>query len=297
MKTITVKIPLTFVFLTIVFIDASLAESPKAEPLSDHLNHTIKKKDAQAEEVELQLNRDYWAGYVTDTKSILTSPSRWESSDWMKASVIMAMTVGLYAYDQDIRDWVQDNRNDTTDKIAKTAKPFGDGMYTLPALGGFYLYGSVLEDEKAQTTALLSLESFAVSGMFIQVMKFTGHRHRPNSGDPPDTWDGPGFSISHLSFPSGHSSAAFSVATVIASEYDDIVLVPPLAYGIATLAALSRINDDAHWASDIFFGSAIGYFTAKAIFNLHNNSKKDRNFAIIPIIDGPHAGLLIAYGF
>jgi len=43
-----------------------------------------------------------------------------------------------------------------------------------------------------------------------------------------------------------------------------------LAYGIATLTALSRVNDNAHWASDIFFGAVIGYFTAKAIIAQNN---------------------------
>jgi membrane-associated phospholipid phosphatase len=43
-----------------------------------------------------------------------------------------------------------------------------------------------------------------------------------------------------------------------------------LAYGIATLTALSRVNDNAHWASDVFFGAIIGYFTAKAIMALNN---------------------------
>lgn len=83
-------------------------------------------------------------------------------------------------------------------------------------------------------------------------------------------WDGPGFSTSNLSFPSGHASSAFAIATVIALEYGDRAFVPPLAYGIATLAAFSRVNDNAHWASDVFFGAIVGYLTAKAIIALNN---------------------------
>ncbi len=218
----------------------------------------------------LKLYRDYFEGYISDIKNILTLPSHWQRSDWIKASLIAGITTGLYTQDQKIQDWVQENRSTTSDKISKFAKPFGDGRYTLPGLGALYLYGHFFEDEKAQRTALLSLESFVISGLFVQALKFTGHRHRPSSGDPYNTWDGPSFSTSNLSFPSGHSSSAFAIATVIASEYRDKTFIPPLAYGIATLTALSRVNDNAHWASDVFFGAIVGYFTAKAIIALNN---------------------------
>jgi len=219
---------------------------------------------------ELKLNRDYFEGYISDIKNILTSPSHWQRSDWIKASLIAGITAGLYTQDQKIQDWVQENRSTTSDKISKFAKPFGDGRYTLPGLGALYLYGHLFEDEKAQRTTLLSLKSLVISGLFVQALKFAGHRHRPSSGDTYNMWDGPSFSTSNLSFPSGHASSAFAIATIIASEYADKAFVPPLVYGIATLTALSRVNDNAHWASDVFFGAVIGYFTAKAIIAQNN---------------------------
>ena len=219
---------------------------------------------------ELKLNGDYFEGYISDIKNILISPSGWERSDWIKASLITGITAGLYTQDQKIQDWVQQNRSSVSDKISEFAKPFGDGRYTLPGLGALYLYGHFFENQKAQRTALLSLESFVVSGIIVQAIKFIGHRHRPSSGNPYNAWDGPGFSTSNLSFPSGHSSSAFAIATVIASEYPDKAFVTPLAYGIATLTALSRVNDNAHWVSDVFFGAIIGYFTAKAIIAQNN---------------------------
>ena len=284
-----------FFFLTVI-INVSFAQLPEGNSQFQLVNQTFHAKEDQAEEVEIQSNRDFWKTYISDTKSILTSPSRWERSDWIKASLIMGVTVGLYIFDQDIQEWVQENRDDSSDNIASFAKPFGNGRYTLPPLGILYLYGHFYENEKAMRVSLLGLKSFVISGIFTQAIKFTGHRHRPNSGDPYDTWDGPSFSTDHLSFPSGHSAAAFSIATVIASEYDDKVLIPPLVYGIATLTALSRVNDNDHWTSDVFFGSAIGYFTAKAIIGLHD-SKKDRNYSILPMINGKQFALLLSYNF
>lgn len=241
----------------------------------------------------VELNKDYLQGYITDTKSILTSPSRWEKADWLKASLVAGVTIGLYAYDRDIQDWAQKKRNSTTNDVARLISPFGNRLVTLPALGVFYLYGHSQGDKKARSTALLSLESFLLSSVFTQAIKFTTHRYRPSEGNQ-DKWDGPSFSTSHLSFPSWESSSAFAIGTVIASEYRDNAWVPPLAYGIAALTALSRVNDNDHWASDVFFGSAIGFFTAKAIVALH---KKDINLAVIPVIDGQLRGLAISYKF
>ena len=254
---------------------------------------------ASAEESQndrYRLNKAYFTGYLLDTKEIITAPSRWEAKDWGSFSLIIGITAGLYAYDLEIQDWVQDKRNDTTDDIAKFAKPFGEGVFTLPPLAVLYLYGHYQNNEKARRVALMSFESYVVTGVFTQFLKFSAHRHRPGSGDSHEVWDGPGFSTDNLSFPSGHSSSAFSVATVIASEYKDYPVVPYVAYSVATLTALSRVNDNDHWASDVFLGSAIGYFTAKAIVGMHSDNE-DRRLTLIPVVDADRTALLASYRF
>jgi len=69
-----------------------------------------------------------------------------------------------------------------------------------------------------------------------------------------------------------------------------------LAYGLATLTALSRVNDNAHWASDVFVGSAIGYFTAKAIVRRHRKNRGN-NLMVLPLLGSKHTGLLVSYQF
>jgi hypothetical protein len=268
----------------------------KASPREQFLNETINSEDESTQEGTYIIDKEYWRGYIFDTKRIIASPLGWERSDWLKVSFVVGVSVGLYAYDEDIRDWVQDNRNDTRDDIADIFEIFGDGQYTLPPLGVLYAYGHFTESERARRAALLSLESFLVSGVFTQAIKFAGHRHRPDSGQSSREWDGPGFSSDDLSFPSGHSQTAFSIATVIASEYDDYALISPLAYGIATMAAFSRVYHNNHWVSDVFFGSVLGYFTAKAIVAFHD-SDRGKNLCVAPIVDGRQTGLFITYWF
>lgn len=277
------------VLLTVLLANQSFAQS-----LADQGPPEQTSPGEKGRPKGVELNKDYLKGYITDTKSILTSPWRWEKADWLKASLVVGVTIGLYAYDQDIQDWAQKKRNSTTNDMARLVNPFGNPLIILPALGGFYLYGYSQEDKKARSTALLSLESFLLSSVFTQAIKFSTHRYRPSEGNQHDQWDGPSSSTSHLSFPSWESSSVFAIGTVIASEYHDNAWVPPLAYGIAALTALSRINDNDHWASDVFFGSAIGFFTAKAIVALH---KKGSNLTVTPLIDGQLRGLAISYKF
>jgi len=243
---------------------------------------------------DLRLNKTYFKGYIDDTGKILASPLRCDEKDWSVSVLALSVTAGLYAYDQDLKDWMQKKRNGTTNDLAKVVTPLGNCLYTLPTMGLVYLYGDVQESAKAKRIGLLGAESIFLSGAFTAVIKFAGHRHRPDTGDSYDRWDGPGFSTDNLSFPSEHASAAFSLATVIASESDN-PYVAPAAYGIATLVALSRLNDNDHWSSDAFVGAALGYFTAKAVLRYHQ--KKDIPLTLLPDVSGDRYGVLMSYRF
>ena len=100
---------------------------------------------------------------------------------------------------------------------------------------------------------------------------------------------------SYLSFPSGDASSAFAIASVVASEYDNIV-VPALVYTTASLIALERVYNNAHWSSDVFVGSAIGYFTGKAIETSHWNASGSK-LSVVPLLDAKEVGLLVTYRY
>ncbi|HEX2953554.1 MAG TPA: phosphatase PAP2 family protein [Bacillota bacterium] len=242
------------------------------------------------------LTVDYWAGYISDTESIATAPFHWQASDWGKAALVLGIASVFYMKDSEIRDWSQDHRSDAGDSIAKVAKHFGGNIVLLP-LSALYLYGYESDDLRARRTALLGLESFIETTFITASLKYMGQRSRPYTGDPYDTWDGIGLSgdNDYLSFPSTHAARAFSIATIIAEEYKDRPFVPILSYSLATLTALSRINDDEHWASDVFVGSAIGYFTAKAILARH--PVDGESWTVLPTTDGKSIGLGVRYQF
>ena len=283
-----------FSFALLILASVTTAYGQAAEPSSQAEDSSRLETKVAARADDLHLDREYFKGYLTDTASIISSPLRWDKKDWLTASLVLGAAAGFYVYDEKIHDWTQERRGGTTDGISRFAKPFGEGQYVVPALGLFYLYGYTAKDGKAEKTALLSAESLLISSAFTQALKYSTHRQRPEDSNQHDRWDGPSFSGNNLSFASGESTAAFSIATVIASEYEAEPWVAPLAYGIATLAALARINDNAHWASDVLVGSAIGHFTAKAIVKLH---RKQSKFALTPEAVGGGMGLNFSYNF
>lgn len=256
---------------------------------SEYAQSMHESLQTEVQPMRVELNGSYLKGYLTDTESILTSPLYWKGSQWTEAALVAGITTALYSVDGAVKREVQKNRTSWGDETARAAKRFGDGQYTLPALWTFYFYGRFGKNERASETALLGLESFVLSGAFTSNLKILAHRDRPDTGHSSHVWHGPGFSSSNLSFPSGHSTVAFSLATVFATEYADNRYIPPTAYGIATLTAMSRVNDNLHWLSDVFFGSAVGYFTAKAICANHFNPRT----AILPVVDGKYAGFKI----
>ena len=140
---------------------------------------------------------------------------------------------------------------------------------TVIAPAALYVSGLITKDKKMQTTALLAGEALANSEIVATVMKDIDRRLRPaaispNGGNFTDTWfKDTRYLRSNGSFPSGHTIAAFSVATVIARRYKNHRWVPYVAYGSAALVGFSRVSLQSHYISDVFVGGALGYSIAR----------------------------------
>ncbi|MZG52888.1 MAG: phosphatase PAP2 family protein [Nitrospinae bacterium] len=238
--------------------------------------------------------KSYFKGMFSDLEYITTSPYRWDRTDWMTAGLVAGGTGFFIGLDEDIKNFFDDIRSSTTDDLANIFEPFGNGIVTIPALAGFYLFGHFDENYKAKRTALIATESFLITGLYTTILKVTLGRHRPSTGSSSTAFDG--FTTDNKSFPSGHTSTAFAIATVVANEYEETPYIKPVSYGIATLTGLSRINDEKHWASDVFFGAALGYFVSKTILHLHEN-RKGKHFTIYPRVDNNGGGLVLSKRF
>ncbi|MFC2146426.1 phosphatase PAP2 family protein, partial [Acidobacteriota bacterium] len=283
----TAKFLLFFTILLVVntYHSPALPSSGKLNFQYQHTLTGLHLQDINVEKERLKLNGEYWEGFVSDIKDTFSAPFQWKGDDWLRVAVVTGITTGLYFNDEPIMSWVQQHRGKTTARIAWIAEKFGNPKKVLTGLVLLYGIGSLFKDQKAQHIALLSFKTSIATILVVKGFKLLFHRSRPGSSGP-GKWGGPSFSFNNetQSFPSGHSALAFSLAVVIASEYKGTV-IPVIAYGTAVLTALSRVHDKKHWASDIFFGSIIGYFIARQI--VKKSRDVEQNLALETFFNGP----------
>ncbi|HID94016.1 MAG TPA: phosphatase PAP2 family protein [bacterium (Candidatus Stahlbacteria)] len=214
---------------------------------------------------------DWGKQLYLDTKYVVSSPTRWNRSDWLNFSLTMGTAGGLMSVDERIRNFVQTNQSPTSDKLADIFNPLGaEGAVII--LGGMYLGGYVTNNEKLKKIAILGSESAIISGMIVMTIKILVGRNRPYKEKGAFAWVGPSISGDCHSFPSGHTSTAFSIASSIADECEN-PLIDILAYGVATTVGLCRIYKDKHWGSDVFVGALIGTFVGKTLVRLKKTTK------------------------
>lgn len=231
----------------------------------------------------------YIKSYGSDIKDIATIPAHLNRSRIICYSATTIGAVCLVQFDTKIRSFIQDNRNEKTDIIAKNVfEPYGSGLYSISLLGAFYLQGVLWKNDRSKELALNGLKAVIIASGIIQIPKYVCRRERPyQSPDDANNWFR---SLNNLSFASGHTCAAFAISTTIALEYRKTVWVPILAYAVSTGTGWSRMNDDKHWASDVFVGAAIGYGVAKLI-----HSSKNWKIRTTPIISPNGLGMIIQW--
>jgi len=195
--------------------------------------------------------------------------------EWKAIGFGIIGTISLLSVDGDLFEVVQNNKTPASEKITKYVGPLGSGTVAIPGLIGGYLLAREADYPLLKQATIEAWDSFVISGLVVTLGKQITHRHRPSSGEGPYQWEGSGFSTQNLSFPSGHSATAFSIATSFAGVYrDEYPWVPYLAYSLATIAAFSRVHDNHHWPSDVFAGSLIGWGIARQVRHFHEQEEK-----------------------
>lgn len=143
------------------------------------------------------------------------------------------------------------------------------GTILVPA--SLYAAGWIGKSKYNRSTALLAGEAVLDAEILTTVFKDIDRRKRPAAysptGDFVDSWfNSQGSWIrGNGSFPSGHTIAAFSVATVISRRYGRHRWVPYVAYGLASAVGLSRMTLASHFPSDVFAGGALGYSISRFV--------------------------------
>jgi membrane-associated phospholipid phosphatase len=186
---------------------------------------------------------------------------------WLPAAAVVGVTAGLIAADAHDTSSFRRTSNFSGFNRGFSGPITAAEIAVVPA--AFYAVGLARKDSFAQKTALLAAEAVADGMVLTIVIKALSRRLRPSDiaprGDFSDTFfrSHPSVVGAGSAFPSAHTMAAFSVATVVARRYRNHRWVPWMAYGMAGTIGLSRVTLQSHFPSDVFLGGALGYTIAR----------------------------------
>jgi membrane-associated phospholipid phosphatase len=127
------------------------------------------------------------------------------------------------------------------------------------SIAPFLIVGEAALLSEGKQQAVQGAKSLLYTTLETQLLKATVREKRPSGN-------------SNGSFPSGHTSAAFAMATCLA-DYKPKLAIP--AYAVATTIAWSRVELDAHRWTDVIAGAALGYYTAKHFTKTHLSVSTD----------------------
>jgi undecaprenyl-diphosphatase len=220
----------------------------------------------------------YWKGWkqfvpnlVRHQKRIWLFPVSVAKGQHLKPTLAVAgITAGLVALDPSSGRYFQRTQSFNGFNRAFSGPNTTLGMGLFPV--AFYALSLARKDTYAQKTFLLAGEAVLTSEILTSVMKDATRRLNPGvvppNGDFSDTWfkKEQGSWVRGIgSFPSGHTIAAFSIATVFAERYPNPRWHRWLAYGLASLVGFSRVSLESHFPSDVFLGAALGHVIARDI--------------------------------
>lgn len=227
----------------------------------------------------------------------------WDYRNYLSYRTLGVMVVSLGAAaalantpaDQHITDWYDARiRSHTSDVIARDFKFFGTGQYTIPMFLGTAFVFPLVEDFIPETGPVgqwgnRSIQAVLVGGPTMLFLQEALGSARPTAGE------GSHWQFFHDSNGvSGHAfmgSIFFLTASGMSDNFAFKVLMVALSWG----AGWSRINDNAHYTSQVLMGWSCGWMAVDAV-NRTKRGEDDNFFSVGPtMLSGGTPGIQLAF--
>lgn len=191
----------------------------------------------------------------------------------MRLGGVVVGTAALIPADMPLYNYIEGNKieDSGTEEFLEVLDNFG----TIPVADGLavgiYLTGLVAQDEAIRTTGRLLVETLILSGFTTITTRMMIGRSRPYNNMGNGTFKPFTLDYFYHSFPSGHITISFAMATLLSHRIDTWWAYSGL-YSLAAINTVSRLYFAAHWASDTFISAAIGTLSAMAVLKAYNHS-------------------------
>jgi len=153
-----------------------------------------------------------------------------------------------------IDDNVRDAASNPDSSFGKTMETAG-GWPAAVVAAGLFTGGRLAHGTRFRAMTYDLGDAIVVNFAYTALLKATIHRERPDGSN-------------NYSFPSGHASDAFTLATVFERHYGWKWGVP--AYALAATMGYSRIVRDKHYLSDVVAGATLGYIVGRTVVRVND---------------------------
>ena len=156
----------------------------------------------------------------------------------------------------------------------------GNHVILPSVIAGLAITGQIANNPRFERFSYSMVQGYIVNNVLTTGLKAAVGRTRPNQQN-------------NRSFPSGHTSNAFTWATILSHYYGKKAAIP--AYGVATFIGWSRLNMDAHYLSDVVFGAVLGYVVGRTIVATAEERAPDNRFRWHPTGSPREIGIEASY--
>lgn len=236
------------------------------------------------------------AGRINEIKDTFSQDYRcfysYENLRKLAIGIGIAGVLANTSTDREFRNWYQNSlRSKETDNLSNILRPFGDGMITIPVYLGAALFGEVTGDIEFGSTigewGKKSLRAILVGAPPMLLLQTAIGSSRPEEDD--SYWQ----PFNDSNGVSGHSFVG-AVPFMTGAKITDNPYLKYFLYVGSTLTGLSRVNDDAHYFSQVAVGWWLAYLAATCV-DKAEKEKKEVVIAPSPIPNG--VGFTVVFRF
>jgi len=288
-KGFVMKIKLIFLIIILFcnFLDAQ------------YLDFSSKIKPSSESELFRNIERDVNV-FVNSSKKFLLSPFNLKQDDLTLTGIILGSTLLSFSFDKTVRVQVKKIKSAQWDSITDIGEKWGNSKYGTMLSGILYTGGHLTGNKKIRETGIMLAQALFINGLITKALKMTIGRSRPHQQFGNIDFQSFTSLDQRHSLPSGHTSTAFVVSTVLSEQINNIY-ASIFLYSLAGLTAFQRSYSDNHWFSDTVLGAAVGILVGLKVVSLHKKSDKSErsrfDLNIEPVIKSTGTGIGLSLNF
>jgi membrane-associated phospholipid phosphatase len=297
--------------LTVAFL---LLATPAAEPPPEAVPLDTEPHGLFVGEQWRYQNQSLLGGFIkrtlADLVSMPTGILGWSWGDWLAFGVITGSTVVMElpfhpSIDVRIQEQLQHSLGPDHPRIWSHYGDVVIWISTFTAFGALLGYGLVTRDDPYLETALLAIEAWLVTQVYVNFIKIWTGREGPMDEQGQGEFHGPKgyFKYSPAGTPSGHAASLWALFTVVMDYWRN----PWLDVVLSTIAAVltvATVTDDYHFASEAILGAGLGIAVGRWVVR-HRSSKYryghagtiERVVLAPSIVPGSSYGVALSFAF